>query len=690
MSLHNLYAQVTKNNKRRALGGLLMVSVLLALACVPAFINLASADPEGDVAINEVNFPDPNFRSFITKEFDEDKNDVLSVSEINRITDMHASKKSISSLKGIEFFPKIERLWCTENQLTSLDLSSNNNLDQVWCDHNMLKSIDLPRKDLTGVYCWHNNFIALDVSCLDLPKKLNKQTRRRFWTPLHQKPCPIVVNAKSRALNLGSISKGFKTDKVTELSGATFSGNSLIANESKPNKITYKYIIDNNSHKMDVELQVSYVFDVVFQSNGGKGTMKSLQVKENESFQLPQCSFVAPTNMQHFKAWLINGREKHPGDTIKPSDNVVVKAIWTDSASVVSKIDSPEKPSSDFVSVTLKAADNGTIKNTDEAKGLDFWVKKNTQFSKVTEHVTISAADKYKFDKWTNEQTGAEVTNDLVITEALTADATFTDDFAQHEIVPKTDEHQVAPSQNHVLVELKAKANGTVTPNNTDNTTSFWVLKDKQVKFQDVTSKVTVTAADKYKFDKWTNEQTGAEVKDDFVITEALTANANFVPQDSSNPQGSASGTEGGGYSNGLVTMYRLYNPYSHEHLFTTDIMERDNLIPLGWKYELAVGGVYLHGEKGGVYRLYNPTTGEHHYTMDEEELANCVKAGWVNEGVKFFSASEDDGHVVGMVSMYNPYEKAFYHHYTSDEKEIKQMVKDGWIKEDIKWYVAK
>lgn len=93
MSLHNLYAQVTKNNKRRALSGLLMVSVLLALACVPAFINLASADPEGDVAINEVNFPDPNFRSFIRKEFDEDKNGVLSVSEINRITDMHASKK---------------------------------------------------------------------------------------------------------------------------------------------------------------------------------------------------------------------------------------------------------------------------------------------------------------------------------------------------------------------------------------------------------------------------------------------------------------------------------------------------------------------------------------------------------------------------------------------------------------------
>ena len=139
-----------------------------------------------------------------------------------------------------------------------------------------------------------------------------------------------------------------------------------------------------------------------------------------------------------------------------------------------------------------------------------------------------------------------------------------------------------------------------------------------------------------------------------------------------------------------LHAMYRLYNPYTHEHLFTTDAGEKDNLVSLGWNFEGITGKVYMHGEKGGVYRLYNPNTGEHHYTTKEDEVAACVKAGWRNEGVKFFSVLDEDKQVVGMVSMYNPYEKKFYHHYTSDADEIAKMVKDGWRKEEIKWYAAK
>ena len=139
-----------------------------------------------------------------------------------------------------------------------------------------------------------------------------------------------------------------------------------------------------------------------------------------------------------------------------------------------------------------------------------------------------------------------------------------------------------------------------------------------------------------------------------------------------------------------LHAMYRLYNPYTHEHLFTTDAAEKDNLVSLGWNFEGITGKVYMHGEKGGVYRLYNPNTGEHHYTTKEDEVAACVKAGWRNEGVKFFSVLDEDKQTVGMVSMYNPYEKKFYHHYTSDADEIAKMVKDGWRQEEIKWYAAK
>ena len=132
--------------------------------------------------------------------------------------------------------------------------------------------------------------------------------------------------------------------------------------------------------------------------------------------------------------------------------------------------------------------------------------------------------------------------------------------------------------------------------------------------------------------------------------------------------------------------LYRLYNPYTHEHFFTAETVENDNLVRLGWKSEGGVGYIYKHAEKGGVYRLYNPTTGEHHYTMNEDEVATCVKAGWKNEGVKWFSAQDKDVTLNKLYSMYNPYEKKFYHHYTADAKEIAQMVKAGWRKEEVKW----
>lgn len=127
--------------------------------------------------------------------------------------------------------------------------------------------------------------------------------------------------------------------------------------------------------------------------------------------------------------------------------------------------------------------------------------------------------------------------------------------------------------------------------------------------------------------------------------------------------------------------MYRLYNPYSHEHLFSTDTCERNYLTRIGWKDEGIVGAVSLMGTEGGVYRLYNSSTGEHHYTSDTDELKRCVDAGWKNEGIMFYSQGD-----VKMVSMYNPYEKKFYHHYTSDEDEIAKMVKAGWKREEVKW----
>lgn len=160
---------------------------------------------------------------------------------------------------------------------------------------------------------------------------------------------------------------------------------------------------------------------------------------------------------------------------------------------------------------------------------------------------------------------------------------------------------------------------------------------------------------------------------------------------------GSTSGAILGGFSVGSIgavsedkpdtcMLYRLYNPYTHEHLFTIDKQEKENCAAHGWRDEGAIGKVLK--EKGTeVYRIFNPYTGEHHFTTDAHEVELRSKEGWVNEGVQFHSADKDSSGAMGMVSFFNPYEKAYTHHYTSDAQEMAKLRAEGWKQEVAKWY---
>ena len=68
------------------------------------------------------------------------------------------------------------------------------------------------------------------------------------------------------------------------------------------------------------------------------------------------------------------------------------------------------------------------------------------------------------------------------------------------------------------------------------------------------------------------------------------------------------------------ISMYRMYNPNSGEHLYTRSVGERDNLKRYGWHYE----GVAWQAPTSGspVYRLYNRYNGEHFTPlMPEKEI---------------------------------------------------------------------
>lgn len=83
------------------------------------------------------------------------------------------------------------------------------------------------------------------------------------------------------------------------------------------------------------------------------------------------------------------------------------------------------------------------------------------------------------------------------------------------------------------------------------------------------------------------------------------------------------------------MPLYRLYNPYSYTHMYTTDKTEYDNLVKQGWQGEGVAFNVDAIGD-WPVYRLYNKYSGEHMFTASTSERASLLNIGWTDEGEGF------------------------------------------------------
>ena len=70
----------------------------------------------------------------------------------------------IKDLTGIEFFPELEDLDCSENQLTQLDVSKNPKLKRLVCYENKLTSLDVSgNTSLTELHCYTNQLTSLNL-----------------------------------------------------------------------------------------------------------------------------------------------------------------------------------------------------------------------------------------------------------------------------------------------------------------------------------------------------------------------------------------------------------------------------------------------------------------------------------------------------------------------------------------------
>ena len=134
--------------------------------------------------------------------------------------------------------------------------------------------------------------------------------------------------------------------------------------------------------------------------------------------------------------------------------------------------------------------------------------------------------------------------------------------------------------------------------------------------------------------------------------------------------------------ANTSQAMYRLYNPNSGEHFYTSSFFEAKSIITAGWQYEHIGWNAPSSGDP--VYRLYNPNAGDHHFTLNSNEKVMLVNQGWRDEGISWYSDAKKS---VKLYRAYNPNAKSGSHNYTTFYDEQTSLIKVGWRDEGLAWY---
>lgn len=153
-----------------ALAVCMMLSVLPvgAFAAAPAAASTESSvstqAEEDAVAIDATNFPDGAFRQYVADNFDKDKDGALNQTERNAVKEIRISNSGCTSLQGLKYFSKLTDLFCSDNNLTELDVSENPELKRLICYNNSLTSLNLNKNTkLESLNCNKNKLTVLDL-----------------------------------------------------------------------------------------------------------------------------------------------------------------------------------------------------------------------------------------------------------------------------------------------------------------------------------------------------------------------------------------------------------------------------------------------------------------------------------------------------------------------------------------------
>ena len=121
-------------------------------------------DAASIVTIDEASFPDAIFREYV-KQFDYNADGQLSASEYGSVRRITVYWQEVTTLKGIEYFPNLEKLDASGCRLEELDVSANVELTHLRVGTNQLKALDVSKcPKLEELDVSYNYLTELDVT----------------------------------------------------------------------------------------------------------------------------------------------------------------------------------------------------------------------------------------------------------------------------------------------------------------------------------------------------------------------------------------------------------------------------------------------------------------------------------------------------------------------------------------------
>lgn len=200
--------------KRKLTTAIAIITVICQILTFVPIIAFANTQQANGVEVNSTNFTDENFRNWILNPknlngFGSDG--ILTDDEIQNITEIDVKEQNISSLKGIEFFTSLERLTCTRNNLTSLDVSANTALTALYCSNNLLKELDVSNNpNLEFLYCASNFITDLNLQGTVKLRALNCERNRLEQIDLSDNPELVSIYTRHNQLTQLDVSNNTK------------------------------------------------------------------------------------------------------------------------------------------------------------------------------------------------------------------------------------------------------------------------------------------------------------------------------------------------------------------------------------------------------------------------------------------------------------------------------------------------